>query len=55
VLKIDKAAIARAVRGNAVTRNLAHLGELAAFVSELRERLGVCCRNIIAAVALGAG
>jgi SAM-dependent methyltransferase len=39
VVKIDKAAIARAVRGNALTRNLAHLGELAAFGSELREKL----------------
>jgi SAM-dependent methyltransferase len=39
VVKIDKPAIARAVRGNAVTRNLAHLGELAVFGSGLREKI----------------
>ncbi|MBR1120150.1 class I SAM-dependent methyltransferase [Bradyrhizobium lablabi] len=38
MMKIDKPAIARAVRGNAVARSLAHLGELAVFGSSLREK-----------------
>ena len=37
--KSAKSAIARAIRGNDVARNLAHLGEIAIFGSELREKL----------------
>src|SRR6202047_4458885 len=38
ISKSSKSAIARAIRGNVVARNLAHFGEVVVFGSEIREK-----------------